>query len=94
MFSNCYISAATILFLLQLFDLQLWITVEIHFEKVYLQEQGLLELQPGEKKRGSLQNYLNLLAQKPACEQSLSAIKNRVTSRPVTSFVRTMSIFV
>lgn len=47
-----------------------------------------------EKKRGSLQNYLNLLAQEPACEQSLSAIKNRVTSRLVTSFVRTMSIFV
>ena len=41
---------------------------------MYLQEQGLLELQPGKKKE-NLQNYLNLLAQEPACEQSLSAIK-------------------
>ena len=100
--NNYFKSSATVTYLLQLFYFCCncllcscgSLTVQIHFEKVYLQEQGLLELQPGEKKRGSLQNYLNLLAQKPACEQSLSAIKNRVTSRPVTSFVRTMSIFV
>ena len=46
------------------------------------------------KKKENLQNYLNLLAQEPACEQSLSAIKNWVTSRPVTPFVHTMSTFV